>query len=76
MIKGGRGTLLPLAIFGLVLVTYLILAPYGIDPMHDGIMLGAARLVSEGGAVHRDAFAMYGPLTTWIQVLEYRVLQY
>jgi hypothetical protein len=73
MIKGGRGTFLPVAIFGLVLVTYLILAPYGIDPMHDGIMLGAARLVSEGGAVHRDAFAMYGPLTTWIQVLEYRV---
>jgi hypothetical protein len=63
----------PVGVLGLTLLIYVVLARYGVDPMHDGIMLGAARLVGEGGVVHRDAFAMYGPLTTWIQALEYRI---
>jgi hypothetical protein len=36
-------------------------------------MVAAARIVADGGIVHRDAFAMYGPIVTWLQALEFKV---
>lgn len=37
------------------------------DPHHDGVMLATAIAVRDGGVVHRDVFAQYGPVAPLIQ---------
>lgn len=59
--------------FVIVFGLYLFFARYGVDAHHDGVMVAAARIVGEGGVVHRDAFAMYGPIVTWLQAIEFKV---
>jgi hypothetical protein len=43
------------------------LAPYGIDPHHDGIMFKPALDVSQGLMVFRDSFTQYGGVTVLLQ---------
>lgn len=45
------------------------LAPLGIDPHHDGIMLKPALDVLAGQVLFRDTFTQYGALTTYLQVM-------
>jgi hypothetical protein len=56
----------------LALATFLVLIPVArldFDRHHDGYMLAQAMAVHEGAAIHRDAFAQYGPVTPWLQSL-------
>lgn len=43
------------------------LAPYGVDPHHDGIMFKPALDVSQGRMVFRDTFTQYGGVTVLLQ---------
>lgn len=43
------------------------LAPYGIDPHHDGIMFKPALDVAQGKMVFRDTFTQYGGVTVLLQ---------
>lgn len=52
------------------LVALLVpLAPLGIDPHHDGIMLKPALDVLAGQVLFRDTFTQYGALTTYLQAM-------
>lgn len=44
------------------------LAPLGVDPHHDGIMLKPALDVLAGQVLFRDTFSQYGALTTYLHV--------
>jgi hypothetical protein len=51
---------------------FVIFIPFAIldfDPHHDGYMLAQALSVNQGGFIYTDAFAQYGPGTTWFQSL-------
>jgi hypothetical protein len=45
------------------------LAPLGLDPHHDGVMLKPALDVLGGQVLFRDTFTQYGALTTYLQVM-------
>ena len=52
--------------------TFLILLPLSrldYDSHHDGIMIASAVAQRQGYFVHGEAFAQYGPVSTWIQSL-------
>lgn len=53
-----------------ILVGLLVpLAPIGVDPHHDGIMMKPALDVLAGKFLFRDSFTQYGALTTYLQAL-------
>ncbi|MBI2814249.1 MAG: hypothetical protein HYX71_08185 [Opitutae bacterium] len=47
----------------------LPLAPIGVDPHHDGIMMKPALDVLSGKVLFRDSFTQYGALTAYLQSL-------
>ncbi|HEY5955951.1 MAG TPA: glycosyltransferase family 39 protein [Polyangiaceae bacterium] len=49
------------------------LAPYGVDPHHDGIMFKPALDVSQGKMVFRDTFTQYGGVTVLLQAAALKV---
>jgi hypothetical protein len=59
--------LLGLLVFAFAFGFKAYLAPYGIDPHHDGIMFKPALDVSQGKMVFRDTFTQYGGLTVLLQ---------
>lgn len=67
--RGGRalvvleGLVVFIAAFGF----HAYLAPYGVDPHHDGIMFKPALDVSQGKMVFRDTFTQYGGVTVLLQ---------
>jgi hypothetical protein len=63
----GLGGSITLGVAALCLM--LPFARLDFDRHHDGIMLGAAIAVKDGLHVQGDAFAQYGPVTSWLQAL-------
>jgi hypothetical protein len=54
----------------LAVTSFIVLWPFArldFDRHHDGYMLAQALAVHQGGAIHGDAFAQYGPVTPWLQ---------
>lgn len=64
-----RDVLIATALAAGLVVLLAPLAPLGIDPHHDGIMLKPALDVLAGQVLFRDTFTQYGALTTYLQVL-------
>jgi hypothetical protein len=64
-----RGDALVASLFSAGLMALLLpLAPLGVDPHHDGIMLKPALDVLAGQVLFRDTFSQYGALTTYLHV--------
>ena len=56
----------------LAITSFFLMWPFArldFDRHHDGYMLAQAISVHQGGAVHADVFAQYGPITPWLQSL-------
>jgi hypothetical protein len=56
-----------LVVFAVCCGVHAYLAPYGVDPHHDGIMFKPALDVSQGKMVFRDTFTQYGGVTVLLQ---------
>lgn len=56
-----------LLVFAVGFGFHAYLAPYGVDPHHDGIMFKPALDVSQGRMVFRDTFTQYGGVTVLLQ---------
>ncbi len=54
-------------VFAIAFGFHAYLAPYGVDPHHDGIMFKPALDVSQGHMVFRDTFTQYGGVTVLLQ---------
>lgn len=54
-------------LFVFTVIWFGIMARFGFDPHHDGIMLGAAAAVAEGKLLFKEVFCQYGALAVWIQ---------
>jgi hypothetical protein len=53
-----------------ILMAFLLpMAPIGVDPHHDGIMVKPAMGVLAGQVLFRDTFSQYGAITTYFQAL-------
>lgn len=64
-----RGDALVASLLSTGLMALLVpLAPLGVDPHHDGIMLKPALDVLAGQVLFRDTFSQYGALTTYLHV--------
>jgi len=61
-------------VFAVAFGFHAYLAPYGIDPHHDGIMFKPALDVSQGHMVFRDTFTQYGGVTVLLQAAALKVL--
>jgi len=65
-----RGDALVASLLSAGLIALLVpLAPLGVDPHHDGIMLKPALDVLAGQVLFRDTFSQYGALTTCLHVV-------
>ncbi len=63
-----RHDAIAVSLLSAVLATVLLpLAPLGLNPHHDGIMLKPALDVWSGQTLFRDTFSQYGALTTYLQ---------
>jgi hypothetical protein len=64
-----RDVLVASLLAAVVAVLLVPLAPLGVDPHHDGIMLKPALDVLSGQVLYRDTFTQYGALTTYLQAM-------
>ena len=56
-----------LLLFAATFFWFGFLCRFGVDPHHDGIMLGAASLVAQGKLIFKEVFCQYGALAVLIQ---------
>lgn len=62
-----RNLAVSLGFLGVALILYTPFSLIDFDPHHDGYMLAQAIALNDGGLIHLDAFAQYGPMTPWFQ---------